>query len=223
MNSPAFLRCPRFGSLPPFELDGRQHSVSRVLALGIAEHLDVVEHVLPGLPARAVAASPDPFALKQVEEALGPGLLQHLGLPLIFLGPLAQRRFQPCIEATWLDAQASAHGPHGDLSAMRGDERGSHSLPGRRLLANDEGMHRWRNTRWPLSAKQSPGLFCDPARFRMSRSSATRASSRFNRRISASFPASPEEACANFFFQAWSACWLTPRRSETSLTGSPAR
>jgi hypothetical protein len=33
----------------PFELNGRQHPVLRVLAPRIAEHLDVVEHILPGL------------------------------------------------------------------------------------------------------------------------------------------------------------------------------
>lgn|GEM_PF-3467292 len=38
--------------------------------------------------------------------------------------------------------------------------------------------------------------------FRMSRSSETRASSRFNRRISASFSASPDAACANLRFHA---------------------
>ena len=38
--------------------------------------------------------------------------------------------------------------------------------------------------------------------FRMSRSSETRASSFFRRRISVSYSASPEEFFANFFFQA---------------------
>lgn len=42
-----------------------------MLALRVAEHLDVVEHVLPCLLASSVGPTPDPLALEQVEEALG--------------------------------------------------------------------------------------------------------------------------------------------------------
>lgn len=55
--------------------------------------------------------------------------------------------------------------------------------------------------------------------FKMSRSSVTRANSRFNWRISASLLASPNTTFANCFFHAYSECGLTPRRCETSATG----
>lgn len=57
--------------------------------------------------------------------------------------------------------------------------------------------------------------------FEMSRSSVTRASSRFNWRISASLPAWPDTTFASYRFQAYSECWLTPSRCETSSTGYP--
>ena len=59
----------------PLELEGRQHSVPCVLALRVVEHLDVVEHVLPGFLARSVGAAPDPLELEQVEEALDDGAI----------------------------------------------------------------------------------------------------------------------------------------------------
>jgi len=64
---------PQF--LLPLELEGRQHSVPRVLALRIVEHLDVVEHVPSGFVALAMGPASDPFALEQVEEALSDGIV----------------------------------------------------------------------------------------------------------------------------------------------------
>lgn len=55
----------------------------------------------------------------------------------------------------------------------------------------------------------------------MSRSSLIWASSRFNCRISASLPASPETIFANCRFHAYSECVLTPSRYETFATGYP--
>ena len=42
-----------------------------MLALWIVEHLDVIEHVLPGVFAGPVGPAPDPLALEEVEETLG--------------------------------------------------------------------------------------------------------------------------------------------------------
>lgn len=41
-----------------------------MLALRIVEHLDVIEHILPGFYAGFVCLASDSFALEQVEEAL---------------------------------------------------------------------------------------------------------------------------------------------------------
>ncbi len=60
----------------PFELDGRQHLVSCVLAGRVIEHLNVVEHVGSRLSPRSVDLASDPLALEQVEEALGQRLAQ---------------------------------------------------------------------------------------------------------------------------------------------------
>jgi len=57
--------------------------------------------------------------------------------------------------------------------------------------------------------------------FRMSRSSVTRANSRFSWRISASLPTSPDTTFASCRFHAYSECALTPSRYETSDTGYP--
>ena len=61
--------------LPPFELDRRQHAVPRMLALRVIEHLDVIEHILPGFLAGSIGPPSDPFTLEQVEEALGDGIV----------------------------------------------------------------------------------------------------------------------------------------------------
>ena len=54
-----------------FEVDGRQYPVPHMLSLRIVEHLDVVEHLLPGFGAGFVGPAAYAFALEQVEEALG--------------------------------------------------------------------------------------------------------------------------------------------------------
>jgi hypothetical protein len=57
----------------------------------------------------------------------------------------------------------------------------------------------------------------------MSRSSVTRASSRFNCRISASLPASPDTTFANCRFHAYSECVLTPSPAKFPLPDIPTR
>lgn len=52
-----------------------------MLALRIVEHLDVVEHVLPGRVSRPVGSAPYPFALEQVEEALRNGVVMTVAAP----------------------------------------------------------------------------------------------------------------------------------------------
>ena len=54
----------RFQTLLPFELDGRQHPVPDLLANRVVEHLDIIEHVLPGFLACFVGAASDALALE---------------------------------------------------------------------------------------------------------------------------------------------------------------
>ena len=61
--------------LLPFELDGRQHPVSYMFSFWIVEHLDVIEHILPGFGPRPVCLAPDPLALEEIEEALHHGVV----------------------------------------------------------------------------------------------------------------------------------------------------
>lgn len=53
------------------ELYRRQAGSCRVAPRGVVEQLDVVEDVRPGVLARVVDPALDPFALEQLEEALG--------------------------------------------------------------------------------------------------------------------------------------------------------
>ena len=46
-----------------------------MLALGVVEHLDVVEHILPGFGTGIVGSAPYAFPLEKVEEALGDSVL----------------------------------------------------------------------------------------------------------------------------------------------------
>src|SRR5690606_29132233 len=89
--------------------------------------------------------------------ALLPGVINHSGLANVFLGPFAQGALEPGIEAAGVDTQAPAHCAHGELLAMLGNKRVPH---------------------FASLAKYAVAFF------RMSRSSVTRASSRFNCRIS---------------------------------------
>ncbi|MFT4794219.1 MAG: hypothetical protein ACJAW4_003613 [Paracoccaceae bacterium] len=64
--APRFLDAFTLRFLLPFEVDGQQHPVPHVLAFGIVEHLDVIEHVLSGFPADPVCLAPDPLPLEQI-------------------------------------------------------------------------------------------------------------------------------------------------------------
>ncbi len=55
----------------PFKGRWRQHPIPSVFALGIVEHLDVVEDVRSSAFSGFVCSATDAFAFKQVEEALG--------------------------------------------------------------------------------------------------------------------------------------------------------
>ena len=64
-------------ALSVFEVDGRQHPVSGMLAFRVIEHFDVVEDVLSGLLARLVCSPTDMFAFQQVKEALRQSICRH--------------------------------------------------------------------------------------------------------------------------------------------------
>jgi hypothetical protein len=81
---------------------------------------------------------------------------------------------KPSVEAAGMDAQAATHRPHRKQGAMLGNERVSH---------------------FASLAKYAVAFF------RMSRSSVTLVSSRYNRLISASL-SSPPDGSENFFFHA---------------------
>ncbi len=139
------------------------------------------------------------FAVPKDLAAFDLGHLQQFGLAGVFPGMLARRRLRPRCESARLDAQAQAHRPDGELPAMLGHERVSHSF-GMALgpvagacLPLGEIRARYR--------PRTNGGQASPF-YRMSRSSQTRASSVFRRRISVSFSASLDDACANFFSQA---------------------
>lgn len=89
--------------------------------------------------------------------ALRPSLAEKFGMTGIFPSPCAQRVLEPGIKTARPDAQATAHRSHFELLAMLGHERVSH-------LAS--------------LAKYAVAFL------RMLRSSVTRASSFFRRRIS---------------------------------------
>jgi hypothetical protein len=101
-------------------------------------------------------------------------LADELGLAGIFPVSFAQRIFELGVEAARVDAQAATHRTHRERGAMLGNKRVSH-------LA--------------FLAKYAVAFF------RMSRSSVTLVSSRFNRLISASL-SSPPDGSENFFFHA---------------------
>jgi hypothetical protein len=105
------------------------------------------------------------FAVAINLAAVVPGLPDQLRLPSIFLSPLTQRTLLPSIEAAGLAAKAPTHRPHPELVTMLGNKRVSH---------------------FASLAKYAVAFF------RMSRSSVTRVSSRFNWRISAYLPVLPD-------------------------------
>jgi hypothetical protein len=72
------MRCPSFRDtclvqfpLSGFEVNGRQHAVVGVLAFGLAEDLDVVEHAPPCFVACWIGPASDLLAFQQLEEAIG--------------------------------------------------------------------------------------------------------------------------------------------------------
>ena len=52
-----------------------------MLAYRVVEHLDVVEHVAPGIVARQVGTPPDPFTFQKLEEAFGDGVVVTIATP----------------------------------------------------------------------------------------------------------------------------------------------
>ena len=113
---------------------------------------------------RAASSRPDQQIVVQLAIAIHlaavlPRSADQLGLARIFPSPLAQRVLQPGIKAARVDAQTPTHRTHRKQRAMLGNERVSH---------------------FASRAKYAVAFF------RMSRSSVTLDSSRFNRRISAS-------------------------------------
>ena len=64
-----------------------QHAVSNMFAFWIVEHLDVVEYVLSCFISGLVDFAPNAFAVKEVEEAFGNGIV-------VTVAPAAQGVFQ---------------------------------------------------------------------------------------------------------------------------------
>lgn len=62
--APSFLDAFGYRFILPFEFNGRQHPVSHVFSFRIVEHLDVVEHVLPGVSPGPIGPAPFPFAFE---------------------------------------------------------------------------------------------------------------------------------------------------------------
>jgi len=52
-----------------------------MLLLRVVEHLDVIEHLSPSFFAGLVGPAPDPFALEQIEKALGNGVVVTVPAP----------------------------------------------------------------------------------------------------------------------------------------------
>jgi hypothetical protein len=108
-----------------------------------------------------------------------------------------------------MNPQHPTHGPDVELGLMR----------------PDEGVLHWDSrAKYAFAMALEPVAIHDSPFFRMSRSSVTRASSRFSRRFSASWsmPLAFGEGSANSLSHLYSECELTPRRRETSRTGYPS-
>ena len=54
-----------------------------MLACRVVEHLDVVEHILPGLDAGLVGSTPYPLAFEQIEEALRDSIVMAVSPPAV--------------------------------------------------------------------------------------------------------------------------------------------
>lgn len=76
-------------ALSVFEVNGRQHAIVGVLALGVIEHLDIFEDVLPCGLTGGVGFPPDPFPLQQLEKALSHSVIMavataaHAGFQIV--------------------------------------------------------------------------------------------------------------------------------------------
>lgn len=55
--------------MPDLEVNGRRHSVARVRAFQVVEHLNVLERVLSCGFSGEVSAAADAFPLQEIEEA----------------------------------------------------------------------------------------------------------------------------------------------------------
>ena len=64
-----------------FEVDGRQHPVSRMFAFRDIEHFDVVEDVLSSLLACFVGSAADKFPFEQVKEAFSDCVVMAIPAP----------------------------------------------------------------------------------------------------------------------------------------------
>ena len=61
--------------LVPFEVDWRQHAISRVFAFWVVEEFDAVKDVTSGTVSCVACPTPDPFPFQQVEKAFGDGIV----------------------------------------------------------------------------------------------------------------------------------------------------
>lgn len=76
LGAPSFLdTCLVQFLLSDLIVNGRQHAVIRVLALRVAELLDVFEHVSPRIVAGRICPSPDLLPLQQLKEAFCNGIV----------------------------------------------------------------------------------------------------------------------------------------------------
>ena len=75
LNSPEFSRHPRLSFSAAVRTRRVTASRSWHACVWVVEHLDVVEHILPGIVTGFVGPAPYPLPLEQVEEALGDGVV----------------------------------------------------------------------------------------------------------------------------------------------------
>ena len=66
LMAPSFLDTFTSHHPLPFEVNGREHPVSRIFTLRFVEHLVIIKHILPCFFAGLVCAAPDPFMFKQI-------------------------------------------------------------------------------------------------------------------------------------------------------------
>ena len=69
--APRFLATLQVHLLLSLNLRRCQHAIPNVFALRVAEHIDVVEHILLHIVSGFADSGPDAFVLQQIEQALG--------------------------------------------------------------------------------------------------------------------------------------------------------